>query len=118
MPSKSLHDTYHPPPHPQLVPILICFVVMFLSALPTPSFLLASSTPLPQTAAKLLRWTQSFLFYFLYGAHGVETILFTKRLRDHGVTVGSGAWCKWMGTCFVGGMFCFEYFDRIVGRKA
>ena len=115
MPPKNLHNTYHPPPPSHLRPILICGAVMFLVALPFPP---SSSLPsfLTPSLVKALRWSQAALFYFLYGAHAVETAIFTKRLRDAGIEAGSAAWCKWMATCFVGGKFCFDYFDGLVGK--
>ncbi|EUC45306.1 hypothetical protein COCMIDRAFT_26517 [Bipolaris oryzae ATCC 44560] len=117
MSPKSLNNTYHPPPHPYRNKIIVAGIVMALSALPTPSFLLPSSTVLPATVARYLRYTQNFLFYFLYVAHAAETAWFTTKLSKHGVSAGSGAWWKWLGTSFVGGKFCFEYFGKVVGEK-
>ncbi|EMD91085.1 hypothetical protein COCC4DRAFT_31743 [Bipolaris maydis ATCC 48331] len=90
---------------------------MALSALPTPSFLLPSSTVLPATVARYLRYTHNSIYYFLYIAHLVETAWFTTQLSKFGVSFGSGAWWKWMATSFVGGKFCFEYFGKVVGEK-
>ncbi|EOA80979.1 uncharacterized protein SETTUDRAFT_166396, partial [Exserohilum turcica Et28A] len=114
-PKKNLNNTYISPTHPHLNPILIAVFLMTLSAVPTPSFLRPFSTtpppgfsePLPPTVAKALRWTQNGLFYLLYGAHSVETLVFMKRLRDHGISFASVAWWKWVVTCFFGGKFCF-----------
>jgi hypothetical protein len=103
MASKNLHNTYTPPSSPQLKPMIICGVFMAVCALPSPPFL-------------YLRWLQAALFYILYGAHAVETVVFMKRLNRHGITVGGAAWWKWVGTCFVGGKFCFEHFDGVVGK--
>lgn len=121
MPPKNLNNTYIAPSSPHLKPIIICGIIMALSAAPTPSILLPSSpdyatSPIPPTAAKAARWIQAGLFYFLFGAHAVETVMFMKRLGEHGVGVLSGAWWKWVGTCFVGGQFCFKHFDRVVGK--
>jgi hypothetical protein len=122
MPSKNLHNTYHPPPASTLIPILTTGLIM---ALTTTSRLLSPPSPLytlllagrsPRTL-RAAAWIQTGLFYFLFGAHAVETVLFTRRLREHGVASGTGAWWKWMGTCFVGGKFCWAWFDEVVGGK-
>lgn len=68
-------------------------------------------------ALKAARWIQNGLFYFLFGAHAVETAIFTQKLSAHGVSVTSSAWWKWVATCFVGGQFCFKHFDRVVGKS-
>jgi hypothetical protein len=68
-------------------------------------------------ALKAATWIQNGLFYFLFGAHAIESAMFTKRLQEHGVSVASLAWWKWMTTCFVGGKFLFEHFDRVVGKS-
>jgi hypothetical protein len=119
---KSLNNTYHAPKAPYLKPILICGAVMALLARrevispgsPLYDYVLSRSPH----ALKAGVWIQNGLFYFLYGAHGIETAMFTKRLSEHGVSVMSLAWWKWMATCFVGGKFCFEHFDKVAGRKA
>jgi hypothetical protein len=103
MPPKNLNNAYTPPTAPQLTPIIICGIVMALCALPSPGY-------------THLRWIQTALFYFLYGAHFIETLIFTQRLSKHGIAFGSAAWMKWVGTCFVGGKFCFEHFDRLVKK--
>jgi hypothetical protein len=120
MAPKNLNNSYTPPSQPHLKPIIICGVIMALCAAPTPAFLKPYNvnSPLPENVATAGRWIQTGLFYFLYGAHAVETAIFMKRLKEHGVGFMSAAWWKWMGTCFVGGKFCFEHFDRLVGKKA
>jgi hypothetical protein len=45
-------------------------------------------------------------------------VMFMRRLKEHGVGFLSAAWWKWVGTCFIGGIFCFGHFDRLVGKKA
>lgn len=119
---KPLNNTYTAPSSPYLKPILICGAIMALSARrevisagsPLYDYLLSRST----TALKAATWVQNGLFYFLFGAHAIETAMFTRRLNEHGVSVTSSAWWKWMATCFVGGKFCFEHFDRLAGKKA
>ncbi|EMD62105.1 hypothetical protein COCSADRAFT_38901 [Bipolaris sorokiniana ND90Pr] len=90
---------------------------MALAALPTPAFLLPSSTVLPPRVARYLRYWHNFTYYFIYLIHAAETAWFTTQLSKFGVRFGSGAWWKWIGTSFVGGMFCFEYFGKAVGEK-
>jgi hypothetical protein len=119
---KNLNNTYVAPSHPYLKPVLICGVIMALSARrevispgsPLYDYVLSRSG----TALKVAIWIQNGLFYFLFGAHAIETAMFTKRLNTHGVSVMSLAWWKWMATCFVGGKFVFEHFDRLVGKTA
>ncbi|KAH3954765.1 hypothetical protein HBH70_039550 [Parastagonospora nodorum] len=119
---KSLNNTYHAPTAPYLRPIIICGVVMALVARrevispgsPLYDYVLSRSP----NALKAGVWIQNGLFYFLYGAHAIEAAVFTKRLSNHGVSVMSLAWWKWMATCFIGGKFCFEHFDKLVGKKA
>lgn len=119
---KNLNNTYIPPGHPQLKPIIIVGIVMALSARrevispgsPLYDYVLSRSA----TALTAARWIQNGLFYFLFPAHAIETAMFTKRLNEHGVSVLSVAWWKWIATCFVGGKFVFEHFDRLVGKAA
>jgi hypothetical protein len=123
MPAKNLHNTYHPPTGPYLRPMLICGVIMALSSTrsvlgpssPLHTYLVSNNSP--SSALRVATWIQSGLFYFLFGAHAVETVMFTRRLREHGVASGTAAWWKWVATCFVGGKFCFAWFDRVVGVK-
>lgn len=119
---KNLNNKYIAPGHPQLRPIIICGVIMALSARRE---IIAPGSPLydyvlmhSPVALKAARWIQNGLFYFLFGAHGIESAMFTKRLNDHGVSVLSLAWWKWMATCFVGGKFLFDHFDKVVGKAA
>jgi hypothetical protein len=119
---KNLNNTYIAPGHPQLKRIIICGIIMALSARrevispgsPLYDYVLVHSS----NALKAATWIQHALFYFLFGAHAIETAMFTKRLNHHGVSVLSLAWCKWVTTCFVGGKFVFEHFDRVVGQAA
>jgi hypothetical protein len=118
----NLHNTYIAPGHPQLKPIIICGIIMALSARHE---VIAPGSPLYDyvlfrsgTALKAARWIQNGLFYFLFGAHAIESAMFTRRLSEHGVSLFSVAWFKWIATCFVGGKFLFEHFDRVVGKTA
>lgn len=68
-------------------------------------------------ALKAATWIQNGLFYFLFGAHAIETVMFVAgKLRKHQVPFGM-VWLKWVLTCFVGGKFCFEHFDNLVAGK-
>ncbi|KAG9196589.1 hypothetical protein G6011_01710 [Alternaria panax] len=120
MAPKNLNNTYTPPSNPHLKPIIICGIVMALSAAPTPAMFHPDnfSSPLPENVATAGRWIQAGLFYSLYGAHAVETAIFMKKLNEHGIEFMSAAWWKWVGTCFVGGQFCFKHFNRLVGKQA
>lgn len=117
---KNLANTFVPPSSPFLRPIVICGIVMALSARreiispgsPVYDYLLVGSTNAIQAAT----WIQSGLFYFLYVAHAAETAYFTTKLAKHGVSVTSSAWWKWVSLCFVGGQFCFKHFDQVVGN--
>jgi hypothetical protein len=118
--AKNLHNTYTAPSHPYLKPIIICGIVMALSSRRE---VISPGSPLydyglvgSPTALTAAVWIQNGLFYFLFGAHAIETAMFARRLSAHGVGLFSAAWFKWMATCFVGGKFCFDHFDRVVGK--
>jgi hypothetical protein len=121
-PPKNLRNTYVAPQAPYLRPILICGVVMALSARRevispgSPLYDYALSR-LSANGLKYASWVQSGLFYFLFGAHAVETAVFTKRLSRHGIEISSASWWKWIATCFVGGKLCFAHFDGLVAKS-
>lgn len=102
--------------------VLITGIIMLLSAR---GELLQPGSPLYDyvlagrpTLLRAAKWIQNGLFYFLFGAHGIETPLFAwTRLRPHGVPVFSLLWVKWMLSCFVGGVFVFRQFDEIVAKR-
>lgn len=97
---KNLRNTYIAPRAPYLKPIVICGIVMALSSRrevispgsPLYDYVLSGSP----SALKYATWIQNGLFYFLFGAHAIETAAFTSRLSKHGVKVLSVAWWKWM----------------------
>ncbi|KAK7964484.1 hypothetical protein PG996_007823 [Apiospora saccharicola] len=63
-------------------------------------------------------WVQKSLFYFLFGAHAIETVAFAVGpLRKHGVPMFSGAWFQWVVGCFVGGVFTTKHFEQVVKAK-
>jgi hypothetical protein len=63
-------------------------------------------------------WVQNGLFYFLFGAHSIETVIFAyAKLYKHGISFFSLAWWQWMATCFVGGKFCFDHFGKLVAKQ-
>lgn len=100
--------------------VLITGIVMLLSARreviapgsPLYDYILVHDRRL-QTAA---RWIQNGLFYFLFGAHTIETPIFAwTRLRKHGVPLV--AFLKWTLSVFVGGVFVYKQFDDLVAQK-
>jgi uncharacterized membrane protein len=103
--------------------VLITGIIMALSSRkellepgsPLYDYLLAGQP----TLLKAARWIQTGLFYFLFGAHAIETPLFAwTRLRPQGIQVLSLTWIKWVLSCFIGGKFIFEHFDRLAGKPA
>lgn len=118
---KNLRNTYTAPQAPYLKPIIICGVIMALSSRrevisPGSPLYDYGLSRLSANGLKYASWVQSGLFYFLFGAHAVETAVFTKRLAKHGIELFSAAWFKWVGTCFVGGQYCFVHFDKVAGK--
>ncbi|KAF1950761.1 hypothetical protein CC80DRAFT_496662 [Byssothecium circinans] len=108
-----------------LRPIIICAVVMAFSArkslLAPGSFLQENLLSLNSsgTALKAAKWIQTGLFWIVYGAHSVECVILARKLSQHGVSVLSAAWWKWIAECFVGGQFCFKHFEGVAkGRRA
>lgn len=69
---------------------------------------------------KAITWAtniQKGLFYFLFGAHSIETVLFAfTRLKNH-VSFLSVAWFQWILACFIGGKYTFEHFDGLMASK-
>lgn len=64
-----------------------------------------------QTAATVQKWT----FRILFGAHGIETLLFAAtKLRKHSVPFFSAVWWKWVGACFLGGVSTWKHFAATV----
>lgn len=112
---------YTLPPTHLSRPILICGIIMALTAskrLAYPgSILHGQLMSVSPTAAKAALWLQTGIFWFLYGAHTIESAIFAKKLRDHGVSILSATWWKWMAECFIGGKFCFEHFEGIIKSK-
>ncbi|KAJ4300923.1 hypothetical protein N0V90_003011 [Kalmusia sp. IMI 367209] len=112
---------YSLPPSHLSKPIVICGIIMALSAsrrLISPGSILYDQLLSQSPAAiKAAVWIQNGLFWFLYGAHTIESAIFAKKLMDHRVSVLSSTWWKWMVECFIGGKFCFEHFDGIVKGK-
>src|SRR5262245_52177808 len=113
---------YTLPPGPLLKPIIICGVVMALSAnkrIASPgSPLYDNILSRSSIALKAFVWAQRGIFWFLYGAHTIESLIFIKKLNEQGVSVFSTAWWKWMVECFIGGKFCFEHFEGAVKARS
>ncbi|KAI1850893.1 hypothetical protein JX266_003558 [Neoarthrinium moseri] len=102
---------------------LICGLVMLLSSR---SEVLAPGSPIYDyllaerpTALKYSIRVQYGLYYFLFGAHTIESVIFAAtRLRKHGVPVFSLLWFKWMLACFIGGQLTYKHFDNVVRATA
>ncbi|KAK6859081.1 hypothetical protein PG995_004934 [Apiospora arundinis] len=101
---------------------IISGIVMYASARPgliaPGSWLYETVLAGNPTALNAAWWVQNGLFYFLYGAHAIETVAFAAGpLRKHGVPLFSVAWFKWMIGCFVGGVFVTKHFANVVRAK-
>ncbi|KAI0121208.1 hypothetical protein BJ170DRAFT_150927 [Xylariales sp. AK1849] len=99
--------------------ILVCGIVMLFSSRrafiapgsPLYDYVLAGR-PAAFTSAT---WVQNGLFYLLFGAHAVESVIFAiTKLRKHAVPAFSFLWLKWVVACFVGGVFATKHFDNVV----
>ena len=70
---------------------------------------------------KAITWAtniQKGIFYFLFGAHAIETAIFPFiRLNKHSVPFPSMAYFQWLAACFVGGKYTMEHFDGVVASK-
>ncbi|KAH7026046.1 uncharacterized protein B0I36DRAFT_329767 [Microdochium trichocladiopsis] len=117
-------DDFPLPPPKTARAIIISGIAMLLSArssLLEPGSLfydniLASQ---PAQATRIARWAQQAVFWFLFGAHSLETVGFAfARLRRHGVPIFSLLGFKWLAAVFVGGKFAWAHFDEVVARKA
>ena len=118
-----LNNTYTRPRGNLGRSIVICGIVMALSARkeaispgsPLYDYALVRSA----NALKAATWIQKGVFYFLFGAHTIEMPIFAySKLAKHGVSFFSLAWWQWMATCFVGGKFCFDHFEKVIAKKA
>lgn len=111
---------YTLPPSHLSKPIMICGIIMALTAskqLAYPGSLLHTQlSTLSPTAAKAALWLQIGTFWFFYGAHSIESAILAKKLRDQGVSILSATWWKWIAECFIGGQFCFKHFDLVKGK--
>ena len=112
---------YKLPPGHLLKPIIVCGVVMALAAnksvIAPGSLLHDQLRPRSPTTFKAVVWMQLITFWFLYGAHTIESAILATKLWKGGVSILSLTWWKWMAECFVGGKFCFEHFESVVKRK-
>ena len=102
--------------------MLVCAVLMALSArrkLIEPKSILHDH--LLARSAKAIKYSkpiQDFLFYFLFGVHGVETVWFAlTKLKKHNVKPFSPVWLQWIVTVFVGGVFATKHWDEFVEEK-
>jgi len=73
---------------------------------------------LPASVSQYSTIVQNVVFYFLFGAHAIETIIFAAtKLRKHGVNLLSSNGLRWILTAFVGGKFAIDEFDLLVAEK-
>lgn len=112
---------YSLPPSHLLKPIIVCGVIMALSAsksvIAPGSLLYDNLLHRSPTAIKAAVWIQNGLFYFFYGAHSIESVMMMKKLVDQGVSAFSGTFWKWVVECFIGGKFCFDHFEGVIKGK-
>ncbi|RMZ88049.1 hypothetical protein DV736_g4716, partial [Chaetothyriales sp. CBS 134916] len=118
-----LNNTYVRPTGSLGRGIVISAIIMALSARkelispgsPIYDYLLAQS---PE-ALKIATYIQNGVFYFLFVAHSLEVPLFAyTKLAKHGISLFSLAWWQWAATCFVGGKFCWDHFEKVLAKKA
>lgn len=111
------------PPGEEGRKVIITGIIMLLSArreLLQPGSILHDHILLGKPALiKAARWIQNGLFYFLFGAHAIETPIFAyTRLRPNGIPIFSLVWVKWVLSCFVGGVFVMRHFDALAGKSS
>jgi hypothetical protein len=108
---------YAIPPRHFRNPIIVCAVIMALAAskrIIAPGSLLHDQLlPRSPTAFKTVVWAQLITFWFLYGAHTIETAVLATKLWKRGQSVLSLDWWKWIVECFIGGQFSLRHFDEV-----
>jgi hypothetical protein len=63
-------------------------------------------------------WISNGIALPVLGIHVFEAYKLDKtRLRRYGVERGSAVWWKWIASCFIEGLGCFQRIDREVKRK-
>ncbi|KAM4060084.1 hypothetical protein HRG_002305 [Hirsutella rhossiliensis] len=63
------------------------------------------------------RWLVRSLFLPVVGLHAVESFLFDRKLRRHGVDRWTGLWWLWVSSCFMEGVMAFKRVDDHVAQK-
>jgi len=67
---------------------------------------------------KWFLWIAKVIALPVLGIHlGEAYWLDRSRLRKHGVERGSSLWYKWIASCFIEGVACFQRIDATVKRK-
>jgi hypothetical protein len=67
---------------------------------------------------KWFLWIAKVIALPVLGIHlGEAYWLDRSRLRKHGVERGTALWYKWIASCFIEGMGCFQRIDATVKRK-
>ena len=67
---------------------------------------------------KWFLWIARVIALPVLGIHMGETYWLDRtRLRRHGVERGTALWYKWVASCFIEGMGCFQRIDATVKRK-
>ena len=102
---------------------LICAVLMTLSSrrqfIAPGSFLFENVLSKSQSVARHAKTGQDVVFYFLFGAHALETLVFAAtQLSKHGVRITSFAGLSWIVTAFIGGKFAIEDFGLVVAKES
>jgi len=115
-------DGYEFPKGGKQVATLVCGALMALSArrkfIEPRSILHDQVLARSATATKYSKPVQDFLFYFLFGVHGAETVYFAlTKLRKHNVKLFSPVWFQWIVTVFVGGVFATKHWDEVVEQR-
>jgi hypothetical protein len=115
-------NEYSLPKGKALTGTLICGVLMFFSAsrkFVEPGSILHDNLLIRSTAVHKRRFLiQNVIFWFLYGAHSIEVVVFAlTKLRKHGVNPLSWVGLRWCASVFVGGVYVQGHWDEIVRQK-
>ncbi|EQL00635.1 hypothetical protein OCS_03652 [Ophiocordyceps sinensis CO18] len=63
------------------------------------------------------RWLTRTLLLPVIACHAIETFLFDRKLRRHGVNRWTGLWWLWASSCFVEGIMAFRRVDDHIAQK-
>lgn len=115
-------DQYEFPKGSKRVATLACAALMALSSrrkfIEPRSILHDHVIARSAKAAKYSKLVQDCLFYFLFGVHGIETLLFAlNQLSKYNVKLFSPVWFQWILTVFAGGIFATKHWDEFVQEQ-